>query len=90
MIYEIKNKYFIKRQSFFVEVDLVVTENDVILKPTNNKLSFNEVEDSKAVSFDELKSEQLKKHEAKKEEFEVKPKKTSFPRKNNYSSTKRY
>lgn len=93
MLYKINNKYYIKRTSCFVEVDFDVTENDVILKPTTNKITINKEVSYDVLSYDDFKKEQLsgkKKHvEVVEDEFEKpKQKHTSFSKKGSYSNKK--
>lgn len=96
MLYKINNKYYIKRTSCFVEVEFDVTENDVILKPTNNKISINKEMSYDVVSYDNFKKEKLseKKHKVDNVEEEVvkqlqpKQKNTMFSKKGSYSSKK--
>ena len=38
MLYKISNKYYVKVGKDFVEVELVYSNNDISLKPTNNKI----------------------------------------------------
>lgn len=72
MLYKIKNDFYIKVSGYFVKVDLVYTDNDISLKPTdekiecNNKIAYNEV------NFLSIKDELLAKHkEAKKKPEKV-------------------
>lgn len=92
MLYKINNKYYIKRTSCFVEVEFDVTENDVILKPTTNKITINNNVSYDVISYDDLKKEKLsekKNVEFVEDEFEKpKQKHTSFSKKGSYSNKK--
>ena len=41
MIYEINNKYYIKVGKDFVEVEMVINNDDIKLNPTKNKIENN-------------------------------------------------
>lgn len=96
MLYLINSKYYIKRTSCFVEVEFDVTENDVILKPTTNKVKITNEVSYDVMSYDDFKKEKLsaKKHveEVVEKEEVVKPQpktnKSMFSKKGSYSNKK--
>jgi len=72
MIYLIDNKYYVKVGKDFTEVELVFTDDDVDLKPTNNKLENNGNIPYVTINFLNEKQELLKQFKNKdknKEEF---------------------
>ena len=70
MLYLIDNKYYIKVGKDFTEVELVFTDDDVDLRPTNNKLENNGNIPYETINFLSEKEELLKKFKNKKENKE--------------------
>lgn len=82
MIYKIDGKYYIKVGKDFTEVELVFTDNDVDLRPTNNILENNGDIKYQEINFLNEKDNLLKEHKSRKsseESFE--PKKKDFSKK---------
>lgn len=63
MLYKIDNDFYIKVSGYFVKVELVYTDNDISLKPTDEKIECNKNIAYNEVNFLSIKDELLAKHE---------------------------
>ena len=66
MIYKIANKYYVKISSMiFSEVDLVVENDKVVIKPIGNKLEVNAKTEVNAINLADEKAKILKNYNKK-------------------------
>ena len=66
MIYKIANKYYVKISSMiFSEVDLVVENNNVVIKPIGNKIEVNAKTEVNAINLADEKAKILKNYNKK-------------------------
>lgn len=77
MIYEINNKYYIKVGKDFVEVEMVIKNDDIQLKPTKNKVENNGNVKYKEINLmgnkDKFIEENRRRNSRHEEESEEKP-----------------
>ena len=89
MIYKIEDNYYVKVGTNFSKVEMVFSDNDVTLKPTNDKLVVREHPNATPINFLGIKNDLIKEHNKKvmKEEKveEVEPKFNYYNKKNKYS-----
>jgi len=76
MIYKIDNKYYVKVGKDFTEVELVFKDNDVDLKPTQNKLENNGNIPYEEINFLQEKGRLLEENKTSKEDNSEKEFKT--------------
>lgn len=66
MIYEIESKYYVKVGSKYVELELTISGDDVLLKPTDKYLEPTAKTVVKQIQFnDTFKKEYIEKHKSK-------------------------
>ena len=89
IIYKSNDKFYVKSNAHYTEIELIVKDDDVTFAPTNNRVST--IENAVEINFIEYKNELLNKNrkndivmedEQIEEEVEIKPFK--------YSSKKKY
>lgn len=67
MLYKYNDKYYIKVEQYYVEVELVFKNNDVDLKPTYKKIQIDKNEKLKEFNFLSSKKELVEEHNNKKD-----------------------
>jgi hypothetical protein len=82
MIYKIDNKYYVKVGKDFTEVELVFKDNDVDLKPTQNKLENNGNIPYEEINFLQEKGRLLEENKNSKKEFDEDNSEKEFKTKN--------